>query len=272
MKQLFLFLGFLALLTLSSATYAKTCASVPPFPKHTSHQHQSPLTTPGTKCKRLGTTLTWDKPSRQVSDRRSREAGCGSSNRCSKSPYGRGYQCDEYPFRSVRESDRGGQVNRCVLARYNNAQGQVLRNFYNSRGQFQGKGCNGTVPCRFSVSFTNASRLQYCKSRPNCTNDGNEYTKRGPARRDVEAEGGTEFYRLESGMVLFAPGDLEIGEVVYRTGVGNWTVFEDGGGEGGNGDWDRDGDRDGDRNALEDDDSIQVDEDRIVGVVDGWEG
>ncbi|PYH67217.1 uncharacterized protein BO88DRAFT_455243 [Aspergillus vadensis CBS 113365] len=103
MKQLFLFLGFLAFFTLSSATYAKTCASVP-----------------RTKCKRLGTTLTWDKPSRQVSDRRSREAGCGSSNRCSKSPYGRGYQCDEYPFRSVRESDRGGQVNRCVLARYNN--------------------------------------------------------------------------------------------------------------------------------------------------------
>ncbi|GAA90327.1 hypothetical protein AKAW_08441 [Aspergillus luchuensis IFO 4308] len=144
------------------------------------------------------------------------------------------------------------------------AQGQVLRNFYNSRGQFQGKGCNGTAPCRFSVSFTNASRLQYCKSRPNCTNDGNEYTKRGPARRDVGAEGGTEFYRLESGMVLFAPGGLEIGEVVYRTGVGNWTVFEDGGGEGGNGD--------GDQDALEDDDSIQVEEDRVVGVVDGWEG
>ncbi|RAK94420.1 hypothetical protein BO79DRAFT_133599, partial [Aspergillus costaricaensis CBS 115574] len=137
------------------------------------------------------------------------------------------------------------------------AQGQVLRNFYNSRGQFQGKGCNGTAPCRFSVSFTNASRLQYCKSRPNCTNDGNEYTKRGPARRGIDAKGGIEFYRLESGMVVFAPGGLELGEVVYRTGVGNWTVFEDG---------------DGDRDALEDDDSIPVEEDRVVGVVDGWEG
>ncbi|RAH58409.1 hypothetical protein BO85DRAFT_437585 [Aspergillus piperis CBS 112811] len=209
MKQLFLFLGFLALFTLSSATYAKTCASVPPFPQtyisptsispnHTRHQMQTPRHNPN-----LGQT----QPT---------------------------------------------------------TQGQVLRNFYNSRGQFQGKGCNGTAPCRFSVSFTNASRLQYCKSRPNCTNDGNEYTKRGPARRDVEAEGGTEFYRLESGMVLFAPGGLEIGEVVYRTGVGNWTVFEDGGGEGGNGD--------GDQDALGDDDSIQAEEDRVVGVVDGWEG
>lgn len=65
-------------------------------------------------------------------------------------------------------------------------------------------------------------------------------------------------------MVLFAPGGLEIGEVVYRTGVGNWTVFEDEGGEGGN--------EDGDRDALEDDDSIQVEEDRVVEVVDGWEG
>ncbi|BCS13777.1 hypothetical protein ALUC_60333S [Aspergillus luchuensis] len=114
MKQLFLFLGFLALLTLSSAvSVAFNCDN-----SHVGDVCQNMCF--GTKCKRLGTTLTWDKPSRQVSDRRSREAGCGSSNRCSKSPYGRGYQCDEYPFRSVRESDRGGQVNRCVLARYNN--------------------------------------------------------------------------------------------------------------------------------------------------------
>lgn len=104
--------------------------------------------------------------------------------------------------------------------------------------------------------------MQYCKSRPNCTNDGNEYTKKGPARRDVEAEGGSEFYRLKSGMVVFAPGGLEIGEVVYRTGVGNWTVFEDEGGEGEGGDGD----------ALEDDDTIQVEKDRVVGVVGGWKG
>ncbi|GLA86454.1 hypothetical protein AtubIFM56815_010721 [Aspergillus tubingensis] len=179
-----------------------------------------PLTTPGTKCKRLGTTLTWDKPSRQVSDRRSREAGCGSSNRCSKSPYGRGYQCDEYPFRSVRESDRGGQP-------------------------------------KAKSSATSTTRADSSKEK-----DVMGPHRRGPARRDVEAEGGSEFYRLKSGMVVFAPGGLEIGEVVYRTGVGNWTVFEDEGGEGEGGDGD----------ALEDDDTIQVEKDRVVGVVGGWKG
>lgn len=70
---------------------------------------------------------------------------------------------------------------------------------------------------------------------PNCTNV--EYTKRGPARWAIEIEGRGGFHILNSGM--------EIGEVVYRTGLGNGTVFDDDGGgdsEGEGGDGDRNGD------------------------------
>ncbi|CAK97254.1 hypothetical protein ASPNIDRAFT_40585 [Aspergillus niger ATCC 1015] len=92
---------------------------------------------------------------------------------------------------------------------------------------------------------------------PNCTNV--EYTKRGPARWDIEVEGRGGFHNLDSGM--------EIGEVVYRTGLGNGTVFDDGGSGDSEGEG---GDRDGDGDAFED--VIQVEEDRVVGVAEGWEG
>lgn len=78
------------------------------------------MTIPGAFCQKWGESFTWDKPSKSDGDKRSTKAGCGSRNRCSKSPYGTGYQCDEYPFKSVKESDAGGQVNRCVKSGYNN--------------------------------------------------------------------------------------------------------------------------------------------------------
>ncbi|PWY89147.1 hypothetical protein BO70DRAFT_418166 [Aspergillus heteromorphus CBS 117.55] len=244
MKQFLLLLGILSLLSLGSAdTIAFNCNS---------------NQVGGAKCKNWGTTFTWDRPSNRTSEQRTRGAGCGRPNRCSRPPYGSGYQCDEYPFKSVRESDRGNQVNRCVAARQNNAQGQALRNFYYSRGEFRNRGCHNQPPCRLSVAFSNASRLGYCQSRPNCRNDGNEYTRSGPARRDEVQE--SEFFRLASGTVLFAPGGARIGDVVYHVSFRNETLLEE-----------RDvvdGENDDDDDAVVE--NMQVDEDPIVAVVEGW--
>ncbi|KAE8154310.1 hypothetical protein BDV25DRAFT_147933 [Aspergillus avenaceus] len=214
----------------------------------------------GAKCKKLGSTLTWDKPSDSTKSKRSRLAGCGSGNRCSKAPYGKGYQCDEYPFKSVKEADKGKQVNRCVKGRYNSRQGQILQSFYYSRGQFKGKGCNGKAPCRFGVSFKRFSKYKYCKKRANCKNDGNEYTKAGPAKReeDVDTSG---YYRLGNGEVIFVPDGASVGDIVYQARFTNFnvtmgveTLSEDG----------EDDDSYGD-------DDFEIEEDQIVEEVDDYE-
>ncbi|PYH87693.1 hypothetical protein BO71DRAFT_436470 [Aspergillus ellipticus CBS 707.79] len=235
MQQFLFLVGILSLLSLgSAATVAFNCDSA----------------NVGDVC--LNISFTWDRPSRSVADRRSRTAGCGSSNRCSRAPYGSGYQCDEYPFKSVQEADRGNQINRCV--------GQTLRNFYYSRGEFRNTGCHSNAPCQFNVGFTHASGLGYCQSQPNCTNDGNEYTRSGPARRDEEPEGG--FYRLASGTILFVPSEVEIGEEVYRVSFRDATLLDSNGLD----DYDLEYDEGDDASV----DNIKVEEDVVVEKVAGW--
>jgi hypothetical protein len=56
-------------------------------------------------------------------NRRSAEAGCPKPNRCGNAPYGTGWQCDEFPFKSTDRSrvmQKGvPPINRCVPERQN---------------------------------------------------------------------------------------------------------------------------------------------------------
>ncbi|KAI0582606.1 DNase-NucA-NucB domain-containing protein [Pyrenophora tritici-repentis] len=188
-------------------------------------------------CQKWGESFTWDHPTKPVGRSRSRKAGCGSKNRCSKSPYGTAYQCDEFPFKSVQESDAGGQVNRCVKKGYNNAQSQVIRQFYNSEGSFKGKGCDSTFPCSFNIVFANAGNIDWCDSTASkCKNDGNEYTKAGkvpdPSKRLMhrqESYNGTlqvgGMYLLESGQSIVSAQPLSIGDRAFRVKRHNETLY-----------------------------------------------
>ncbi|KAG9630838.1 hypothetical protein KCU64_g16900, partial [Aureobasidium melanogenum] len=185
----------------------------------------------GAQCAGWGRSFTWDKPSKQTSSRRSTLAGCGSGNRCKDHPYGDEYQCDEYPFKSVLEAKAGGQVNRCVPWRENNAQSQTIKNFYYSLGKDfkdnKGKGCNKKSPCAFQVGFKNAGNVQYCNVNPDCRNDGNEYTKAGlfKTKRSITTGGG--YYELENGDVIFSPVSLGEGSVAYMTVPRNTTLYDE---------------------------------------------
>lgn len=107
---------------------------------------------------------------------RSRKAGCGGRNRCSKPPYPkRQYQCDEFPFKSVLE-DAGvdpGPVNRCVETSQNGHQGTMLSNLFYSKGPDyrNGGGLHGNVGW-FKISFQNFNGIQYCEPANirDCTN------------------------------------------------------------------------------------------------------
>ncbi|PLB43355.1 hypothetical protein P170DRAFT_481302 [Aspergillus steynii IBT 23096] len=201
----------------------------------------------GAKCKRLGSTFTWDKPKKNVGEWRSRLAGCDSRNRCTRAPYGDAYQCDEYPFKSVKEADKGRQVNRCVKTHYNGR-------------QFKGKGCNGRPSCQFTVSFKNFSKHKCCKKKPNCKNDGNQYTKAGLAKRqeDVDNSG---YYRLSSGDIIFVSDGASVGDMVYQTIFTNSNATM---GVDALADTHEDDDRLGD-------DEFEVQEDRIVEEVADYE-
>ncbi|KAG9963698.1 hypothetical protein KCU61_g3595, partial [Aureobasidium melanogenum] len=190
----------------------------------------------GAHCAGLGLDFTWDKPDSKTSSKRSTLAGCGSKNRCTKPPYGKDdedepYQCDEYPFKSVREAQAGGQVNRCVLRKYNNAQGQTIRNFYYSFGKKfkdnKGKGCNKESPCAFQVAFENAGNIEYCNVNPSCANDGNEYTKAGLFKAKRSIITGSGYYELENGDVIFSPVSLGERSVGYKTVPRNATLYHE---------------------------------------------
>ncbi|RJE18464.1 hypothetical protein PHISCL_09208, partial [Aspergillus sclerotialis] len=74
----------------------------------------------GVNCQGLPESLTWDQPGEPKQMKRARKAGCGENNRCSEKNFGKpGWNCDEYPFRSVKQSDDVDQVNRCVLQGHN---------------------------------------------------------------------------------------------------------------------------------------------------------
>ncbi|KAL2357427.1 hypothetical protein BJ546DRAFT_1058010 [Cryomyces antarcticus] len=224
----------------------------------------------GANCHGWGDSFIWDKPSKSTAGKRSTKAGCGSGNRCSKAPYGSAYQCDEYPFKSVEESDKGGQVNRCVKSEYNNAQSQVIRNFYNSYAGFKGKGCGKTAPCHFAVVFANARNIGYCNTTPNCKNDGNEYTKDGkvpdPKKREAPTGPVGGYYKLASGDVVYAPTGAEVGAMAYRTVRRNETLYDE---------HNRNHEYSEDQGYEQYDymmDNLELAEDVVVAIVDGPQG
>lgn len=102
---------------------------------------------------------------------RSKNAGCGNRSRCKNDPYGEGYQCDEFPFKSV-DPEGEQPINRCVPAVQNNGkfkvetshrertaksalgQSQVLTQFYNSESIWSEVGLDGKKGS-FRLAFSN---------------------------------------------------------------------------------------------------------------------
>lgn len=118
------------------------------------------------------------------------------------------------------------------------AQSQVIRQFYNSQGDFRGLGCGGTAPCSFGISFSNSGNIGWCDtSGSSCKNDGNEYTKAGlvpdPSKKLIRrqqvngtvGEGGS--YMLKSGEVIVSPQLLNPGDRALRVKPWNNTLFEE---------------------------------------------
>ena len=68
----------------------------------------------GAICKGFGQTMYWDQPDQKTRDRRSRNAGCGTSHKCDS-----GEQCDEFPFASTSNSDKVSAISRCVPSEQN---------------------------------------------------------------------------------------------------------------------------------------------------------
>jgi len=107
----------------------------------------------------------------------------------------------------------------------NAAQSQVIKNFYNSFVNFKGTGCDKQAPCAFNVVFANAGNIGYCHTSPDCTNDGNEYTKAGEVKRKRDANVGG-YYELANGDVIYSPVPVEVGTLGYKTVPRNATLFE----------------------------------------------
>ncbi|QIW96382.1 hypothetical protein AMS68_001900 [Peltaster fructicola] len=125
----------------------------------------------GSFCAGNGQSLVWDNASDSIQRSRARDAGCRPTpNRCAKSPYGKNYQCDEFPFKSVKDT-RGTRVNRCVPKKQNQDQAQIVKAFYGKNGY-----CKAKAPCSYTTGYENSGNIKYCNKKT-CKNDGNEYTK-----------------------------------------------------------------------------------------------
>ena len=80
----------------------------------------------GVSCLNMPNLLLWDKkttpgaPGWQFTGaERGMAAGCDSGNRCSKPPYGDAYECDAFPFNSVKPDVIIPPINRCVPRQQN---------------------------------------------------------------------------------------------------------------------------------------------------------
>ncbi|KAK1145347.1 hypothetical protein N8T08_004222 [Aspergillus melleus] len=76
------------------------------------------------------------------------------------------------------------------------------------------------APCKFSVTFKNVGKFGYCNNRSTCRNDGNQYTKAGPAKRDEDVNT-SGYYRLGNGEVIFAPDGASVGDLIYQVSFTN---------------------------------------------------
>ncbi|KAJ4145854.1 hypothetical protein LMH87_004686 [Akanthomyces muscarius] len=127
----------------------------------------------GSFCAGNGQSLTFDKPDKPIQRRREQASGCRPRpGRCSTPPYGDNFECDEFPFKSVADVDGGTRINRCVPKDQNQAQGALIKAFYNSGY------CKDKNPCSFNTGYENPGGIKYC-AQETCENDGNEWTKGG---------------------------------------------------------------------------------------------
>lgn len=175
----------------------------------------------GLKCHNIPNYFNFDDPDQETKDERREKAGCGRNNRCSKDPYGSGFECDEFPFAMSSQGSAGGQINRCVPDQPDHkSQGAQILQIQTNK-----KYCNKRPGCVFHLSFTNEGDYKYCKKDPDCTPDDNLYTKDGPITSGVArraSEGGR--YMLASGKTIFSPSDLKIGTLSLRHEAVNVTL------------------------------------------------
>ncbi|KAI1078362.1 hypothetical protein F5B20DRAFT_582289 [Whalleya microplaca] len=177
----------------------------------------------GANCHFNRTIYTFDNASDSQQSKRRTKAGCvrgKGKNPCENNPAGN--SCDEFPFASTSDADTETQIYRCVKKNDNDSQGGQVSNMRKNV-------CKNKFPCQFSLSFQGEQKYQYCKPSPNCTNDGNIFTKGNkPVRRDLKdtptSEGG--YFQLRSGETIYSPIDLSISTVAIRQ-VWNATVDAD---------------------------------------------
>ncbi|KAI1482410.1 hypothetical protein F4774DRAFT_407018 [Daldinia eschscholtzii] len=186
----------------------------------------------------FGSTLEYDNyggtgsRTSDVGKRRTNSAGCTPRpNRCSSVS---GKNCDEYPFASTSDADKGGQVNKCVVSGHNSRQGNIIKNYVSST-------CNNQR-CSFIVGFGNpgAQGVKYCNAYSDpynqCIPDGSIFKngkadvrppqpapkRRGVGDSTVALPGG--LYLLKSGMRVSFGENLDIGTKTKRAEPRNATL------------------------------------------------
>lgn len=119
------------------------------------------------------------------------------------------------------------------------AQGNALRQFFYSQGDFKNSPCKGKPNCQFKIAFGNpgSGGNTYCAAKQNttsCKNDGKEYFKPGP-RKPVELwpdtkrrmarrhSQGTRFI-TKAGIELFIPEGANVGDKSWRLVTHNATL------------------------------------------------
>ncbi|KAI1651430.1 uncharacterized protein F4817DRAFT_311688 [Daldinia loculata] len=185
----------------------------------------------------FGSTLEYDNyggtGSREgsIGKRRTNSAGCTPRpNRCSSVPK---KNCDEYPFASTSDADKGGQVTKCVVSGHNSRQGSII-------SQYVSANCN-KQKCSIIVGFGNPNThgVKYCKAYSDpynqCVPDGTIW-KNGKAdvrppksasRRSignnttVSLPGG--LYLMKSGVEVAFGANLDVGTKTKRAAPRNAT-------------------------------------------------
>ncbi|KAF4540343.1 Cytochrome p450 [Lasiodiplodia theobromae] len=140
-----------------------------------------------------------------------------------------GENCDEYPFASTSDADKGGQVNKCVISKHNSRQGNIISQYITNT-------CGGQN-CQFIVGFGNPASpgVKYCQAyndRYNqCTPDGTIF-KNGkpdvrppPAKRDGNSTQVGGLYLMKSGIKVAFGANLEIGTQTKHATPKNATML-----------------------------------------------
>ncbi|QIX01353.1 hypothetical protein AMS68_006870 [Peltaster fructicola] len=170
----------------------------------------------GAYCTRpsFGVTLNYDRyggtgnRNSPTGVARQKSAGCAPRpNRCSTKGGNKkaGQNCDEYPFASTSDADKGGQVSKCVIIGHNSRQGNILKQYY--------QGTCGGKDCQFIITFGNpaGAGVRYCQAyndpHGQCINDMPEqiYKNGKPDVRPASKKREEDDYH-QSNRVLMASG------------------------------------------------------------------